>query len=302
MVFGCSQGQKRELLRRLQRLTPEQNHPLIMSGIFFELERARLEESVDEMLDQFALKPTDDESLDLNMNKAEMTEFLKSCYRSRELQNQINALKRQLRKMIKETIKYDKSLSPKDPKSDSLPRHDHRREQLKNAGRKIKSRLEEICDILDDKINDCNGSIENMSITMQILWNHLALEDNRLNLHFSRVNTDLATVNKQVSEAMQSDSNQMRSIAMVTMIFLPISTVASIFSTSLFSWDAGPGEQIVSRYIWVLIVLSLALTSVVIGVWATAMRYSETRGQRRRDGGPDVEKEGTWFHHPKALL
>jgi septation ring formation regulator EzrA len=163
VVFGASESQTRQLVRRLERLTPEHSHPLIISGIFFELERARLEECVDELLDNFALKPSDDHPLDLDMSKVEMADYLKSCYRSRELENEISGLKRQIRKMIRETTKLEKSISKKKSRYNCTAGC---REQLQRAGQKIKSRLEEVCDTLDDKINDCNVTISNMSITM----------------------------------------------------------------------------------------------------------------------------------------
>jgi hypothetical protein len=58
------------------------------------------------------------------------------------------------------------------------------------------------------------------------VWNHFAREDNKLNLHLSRVNTQLARTNTTLTQDMKQDSSQMRSIALLTMIFLPLSTVA----------------------------------------------------------------------------
>jgi hypothetical protein len=58
------------------------------------------------------------------------------------------------------------------------------------------------------------------------MWNHVAREDNKTNLQLSRVNTDLTRANTGLSEDMKRDSSQMRSIALLTMVFLPLSTVA----------------------------------------------------------------------------
>ena len=70
LVFGCTDSQRRQLIKRLRRVRPESDaHPTLVPGIFFELERARLEEYVDQLVDNFALKPSEDRALDLDMGK-----------------------------------------------------------------------------------------------------------------------------------------------------------------------------------------------------------------------------------------
>ncbi|KAK6827640.1 hypothetical protein PG987_010981 [Apiospora arundinis] len=274
---------------------------MLMAGILFELERKRLEECVERLTDDFALTSAEDRPLDLDMGRNEMISYLKKCYRSRELGNEINTLKRQLRNLIEETGAFDETIvvggrNDKSSGDDEDFEAQVRRRQLKHAGRRIRSRLEEMCDILDDKIDSCNVTIDNMSLTMQTLspqlWNHFAQEDNRINTKFNRVNTQLSTTNKAISQSMQDDSSQMKFIALLTMVFLPISTMASIFSTELFSWDAGPGEAVVSRYLWVFIVISLALTTVVVGAWGLATRYTFLRRRKADDDIKDCEKAG----------
>lgn len=131
-------------------------------------------------------------------------------------------------------------------------------------------------------------------------------------MSFNRTNTQLSVTNKEISQSMQDDSSQMKFIALLTMIFLPITTMAvriscprmvkcksmsnanyqSIFSTELFSWDAGPGEAVVSKYLWVFIVISLALTTVVVGAWAIATRYAILKRKKSEDESKDYEKGG----------
>lgn len=143
-----------------------------MAGIFFELERERLEECVDQLLDDFALNSSEISPLDLNMGKKDMTSYLKKCYRSRELGNEINSLKRQLRKLVDETGAFDETIEMHTRKDNSSKvAAQHGQQQLKRASRRIKARLEEMCDILDDKIDSCNVTIENMSLTMQTVSN-----------------------------------------------------------------------------------------------------------------------------------
>ncbi|KAK8080789.1 hypothetical protein PG997_008607 [Apiospora hydei] len=228
------------------------------------------------------------------MGSKQMVGYLQKCYRSRELGSEINALKRQLKRVIDETAVFDETIevnAEKDNVSQACETAERQEQQrLKRAGHQIKTRLEEMCDILDEKIDSCNVTIDNMSLTMQTLWNHFAQEDNKLNTKFNRVNTHLSTTNKEISQSMQDDSSQMKFIALLTMVFLPISTMASIFSTELFSWDAGPGEAVISKYLWVFIVISLALTTVVVGAWGIATRYAFLRRKKLDDENKDYEK------------
>ncbi|KAK8033509.1 hypothetical protein PG991_002907 [Apiospora marii] len=317
IVFGCTEETNQQLISKLKKVDLGHSHPMIMAGIFFELERSRLEECVDQLTDDFALNSAELRPLDLNMGNNEMVNYLKKCYRSRELGNEINSLKRQLRKLIDETTRFDELSEAVN--EDVKPDHGYeaakqqKQPQIHFIGCRIKSRLEEMCDILDDKIDSCNVTIENMSLTMQTvskkgnklpivsrelissslqLWNHFAQEDNKLNTRFNRVNTHLSTTNKEISQSMQDDSSQMKFIALLTMVFLPISTMASIFSTELFSWDAGPGEAVISKYLWVFIVISLALTTVVVGAWGIATRYAYLRRKKADYEGKDYEKLG----------
>lgn len=168
MIFGYDDRQTKELSKRLKRLNPEHIHPFLIIGIFFELERKRLEECIDQLLDNFALKPSEDDVLNLNMSASELTDYLKSCYRSQELQNQIGAFKKQLRKLHRETSRFERSISVRLRRTGPLSQqHAQPRPQVVSAGLKIKSRIEEMCDILDDKANECKGAIDNTSITMQ---------------------------------------------------------------------------------------------------------------------------------------
>lgn len=59
----------------------------------------------------------------------------------------------------------------------------------------------------------------------------------------------------------------MRIIAAATLVFLPSTFVATLFSASF--WNFGPANRdlIVSKWIWGYWVLTFSLTAVVIGIW-----------------------------------
>lgn len=107
VMYGCSEGQKREMIRRLGTVDPAHYHPMLLPGLIVELERIRLVGRVDDLLDGFALKASSNQELDLGMDKSEMATFLKMCFESRDLMNQIKAEKRQVNKMATRTCKFE---------------------------------------------------------------------------------------------------------------------------------------------------------------------------------------------------
>lgn len=108
VFYGCNEKQKKDIVRRIESCDLTHNHPLLLPGLFFELERIRLVDQVEDLLDNFELRnnyeynqletPGVARGLDLDMDKKRMTDVLKSTYRSRELVSLIMAVKRQMKK------------------------------------------------------------------------------------------------------------------------------------------------------------------------------------------------------------
>jgi hypothetical protein len=59
----------------------------------------------------------------------------------------------------------------------------------------------------------------------------------------------------------------MKSLAVVTMVFLPGTFVASFFAIPLFNWRAVEGESLVDSRFWLYWAVTLPLTLVVIVIW-----------------------------------
>jgi hypothetical protein len=99
----------------------------------------------------------------------------------------------------------------------------------------------------------------------------------------------------------------MRIIAAVTLIFLPGTFVATVFSTGMFDWGNGDpnanpsdvvsdeggdggGGRTVSRYIWVYFMMTGILTFLVLAAWIL-FSWVQNRKMARRFG-LDVEGSG----------
>ncbi|KAL1592262.1 hypothetical protein SLS60_011339 [Paraconiothyrium brasiliense] len=72
---------------------------------------------------------------------------------------------------------------------------------------------------------------------------------------------------QQDNEMSHQYGADMRVISIVTLIFLPGTFIATFFSTSF--WDFGPANEgpIVSKWVWLYWVVTVVLTTCVIGAW-----------------------------------
>lgn len=59
----------------------------------------------------------------------------------------------------------------------------------------------------------------------------------------------------------------MKTLAAVTVLFLPGSTIASLFSMSMFNWGAEDSSNILSGRFWVYWAISIPLTVTTIVSW-----------------------------------
>ncbi|GKZ44962.1 hypothetical protein AbraIFM66951_007307 [Aspergillus brasiliensis] len=72
-------------------------------------------------------------------------------------------------------------------------------------------------------------------------------------------------VTQDGNRIMQADSSSMATIALVTLVFLPVSTVSTIFGNQFFNFD--PVTIRISQSFWIFWVVSILLTLLVLLVW-----------------------------------
>ena len=87
----------------------------------------------------------------------------------------------------------------------------------------------------------------------------MALEEGRLS-------TELAASSKEIAEASMRDASAMKSISVLTMVFLPATAVASIFSTPFFDWN-GDNSKMDVRGFHLFWIVSIPLTVAVLLTW-----------------------------------
>ena len=87
---------------------------------------------------------------------------------------------------------------------------------------------------------------------------------------------EIAKASKIIAEETKKDGSSMTTLAVVTLVYLPCTTVSSILAMPLFDWDAEKG--VVNPRIWVFFILALPLTVITVSVWQLWLRFRSVRG------------------------
>ncbi|KAL3422678.1 hypothetical protein PVAG01_06834 [Phlyctema vagabunda] len=85
------------------------------------------------------------------------------------------------------------------------------------------------------------------------------------------INLAFNLVTQQDSRIMQKDSSSMKTIAIMTLIFLPAGTVAAMFGSQFFNLsvddDTGTSAFVISPLFWIFWLISMTLTVILLCVW-----------------------------------
>lgn len=95
-----------------------------------------------------------------------------------------------------------------------------------------------------------------------------------------RLNNQVSGMSNIIS---QRDTSAMKTIAIVTMVFLPGTFVASFFAMPMLNWDAVADNLIVSRRFWIYWIVTVPLTIAVFALWwgrQQVKKWNETRANK----------------------
>ncbi|KAI1473112.1 uncharacterized protein F4812DRAFT_411644 [Daldinia caldariorum] len=280
VFYGCNDEQSFDIERRLSNAGDAIYHPVLTPGILIELDRKRLVERVDSVLDPFVSFMSSAEALccttrdpESILNRdGETTDDLLCLYNSAsELTKGIRKIKRQISDMCKhidelETtytdIKRKRSLYRRSglKKKDGVKLHPPF--IASNINTRIRERLSEIEAEYDEKLDECHMVLDGLNFATQMASGHVAR-------HQTFTNTRISIETKR-------DNAQMRSIAIVTMIYLPLTSVASIFSMGVFNWGATESQPILTFYFWVYVAIGGGLTVITLALWWVLTRRSSS--------------------------
>lgn len=91
------------------------------------------------------------------------------------------------------------------------------------------------------------------------------------------------------------DSVAMKTLALVTAIFLPATFIATLFSMSMFDWQADSSSAVLSPEFWIFWVVSVPLSVAVLAAWWCFWDLSRTYyAERFKDAHTNKEHETLW--------
>lgn len=162
VIYGANNDQTHSIWERIRSAGESIHHPLLLLGIFMELERERLISTAEHLADQFTLGSDVLENRSWDPNNPKIQSYLEICLRSRTLVDHMRAVKRQLAKVILEIDELDRSWQAVAQGQD-----DEMRQGLIKTGQQMKQRILDMLDEYDDKIDECKKMAQNLSLVMQ---------------------------------------------------------------------------------------------------------------------------------------
>ena len=120
--------------------------------------------------------------------------------------------------------------------------------------------------VLQDLVEQAQRAQQRTSQQLTTALSMLAYEQQKLSRQDQQYNIAIAEASKVIAEETKKDGSSMKTLALVTMCFLPATAVSSIFAMPLFDWQARDGK-VVNPLLWVYFVLAIPLTMATIGIW-----------------------------------
>jgi hypothetical protein len=99
------------------------------------------------------------------------------------------------------------------------------------------------------------------------LFNLIAKED-------SNASIELAKDSRTIVLATKHDSSSMKTVAFLTMLFLPATFFAAFFAMPVFDWE---GPHFTTQHFWIYSATTLPVTLLVFVVWFVVTRRKEIR-------------------------
>ncbi|KAI0185423.1 hypothetical protein EV127DRAFT_348295, partial [Xylaria flabelliformis] len=301
ILFGCTNSQKKYVIQQLSLAIQESAHPLLLPGMFAELERNRHNQIFESMISKLELMIPVSRSVEGLSNQQYFGDHSDSQARRDvyldilHLKHGLTTWSRQLKKMLEHAwtldAEYVGKLRPVDIQIATPPREDaetiadlflqdpvndenaliyegrsstqsstsHRIGRL-DTGRppephqtimakaniKTIERIKTILENYSDKIRECQTRFDGLTLTTQLFQGETSV---------------------LLALAASRDSRHMRTIALVTMVFLPGTFFATIFSMTFFNWQAKDGESTVSSMFWIYIAFSVISTIATLLVY-----------------------------------
>ncbi|KAF2183104.1 hypothetical protein K469DRAFT_751698 [Zopfia rhizophila CBS 207.26] len=160
-----------------------------------------------------------------------------------------------------------------------------RKADMEKAGHILKERLEFISHKTKVMLGNIQFIEKRGQAQLTAVFNYIAQRDARLGRKF-------AQYSGQIARASKRDSSAMKSIAILTVAFLPGTFISTFFAMPLFDFSAPPGQPIIKTRFWIYWAVAVPLTLTVLAIYLTYVAYIEhkrTMEDNQQEGSEDEE-------------
>lgn len=92
---------------------------------------------------------------------------------------------------------------------------------------------------------------------------------NQIQLAFNIVSQDHARASVEIAKATKEDSQAMKAISFIALVFLPPTYISAVFSTTFFEFGADSRSWAISEKIWIYFAFVLPMTFASVALWYT---------------------------------
>ncbi|KAK3356675.1 hypothetical protein B0T25DRAFT_137765 [Lasiosphaeria hispida] len=278
VIYGCD-GEQMERIKQLLAASPEvRGHPLLMVGVFAELQRDRLEDLVletekqlDTLFSQLGVNKPDIPKHSLTWDLSRQLRSVR--LRAKKVEEEAKTTKGELSKMITRIREAsEETSSPKDLDRPSV-------KSFATSAERFTDRFLEICNELESMMVRCRIGLDEATFARELFMAELSRQEA-----------------KYARNEAENTSRQARTgtvIAFVAMCYLPTTSVATIFAMPVFDfknrwWNErfrdgssnsntnpdtpdlslmNPPPPVLSGYFWIYLIISALLTVGTLYSW-----------------------------------
>jgi Mg2+ and Co2+ transporter CorA len=259
---GDGEKRVREVIDDLTRLQADIEHPMLMAYIKTKISLSRAFSLLLEMnfetlaLEQETGLSTWNWALECKVNgKGTREDYDRTVDGFNVLSGKVTNIKFRLR-TLQEQIKF------------VMRCNNHHREFLQSQSdedavhrcSELDDMLQVIAEYTTIHLFDAESLSERLTNQMTSIFQLTAQRDSRTNLAIAEDGRTLAVES-------QRDNSSMKTIAVVSLLFLPPTFVASFFAMPLFDWNAPTADTILSARFWMFWAVSAPLTVVICVIW-----------------------------------
>ncbi|EJT75929.1 hypothetical protein GGTG_05854 [Gaeumannomyces tritici R3-111a-1] len=216
--------------------------------------------------DKHAIKPW----LDMHVIKIKLESWQRELEKMVEHVEELSQTLYQTREIPSEGDMNPTTLQPyEDTQLDAFKAEEEQRANLRATGGRIEERLRDIVNQYREMISESMLTMEGLTLATQVAHTR---------------------ANMEIAEKTKKDGGQMKSIAVLTMVFLPGTFFATFFSMSFFKWDPPSEGEVASPKLWVYFLVTVVFTTLTLAIymwWSRKQSGRVTRGDDPERGAKE---------------